>query len=161
EQTLPREQWGAPPVNVSHRGGKWTIAGRKQSVTLNETSFAIEIHAGPAPWAMFSSSTNDMIVRAKERDFPVRLADAGKVQITPYDTGFKTGVKIKLSGWQDASSSTVDAKLDLTLTLTVALEGKDEELVFDIAADERSATVRRLHWPPAMEPSCFDSTVLS
>jgi hypothetical protein len=161
EQVLPREQWGAPPVNVSHRGGKWTIAGRKQSVTLNETSFAIEIHASPAPWAMVSSSTNDMIVRANDQDFPVRLADAGKVEVTPYDTGFKTGVKIKLSGWRDASSSTPGAKLDLSLTLTVSLEGKDEDLVFDIVADERSASVRRLHWPPAMEPACFDSTVLS
>jgi hypothetical protein len=64
EQVLPREKWGAPPVNVSHSGGKWTIAGRKQSVSLNDNSFAIEIHAGPATWAMLSSTTNDMIVRA-------------------------------------------------------------------------------------------------
>src|SRR6267142_7026588 len=98
EQALPREQWGAPPVNISHSGGKWTIAGRKQSVSLNETSFTIEIHAGPAPWAMISSTTNDLIVRANNHDFPVRLADAGNVTITGYDTGFKTGIKMKLSG---------------------------------------------------------------
>jgi len=161
ERPLPREQWGAPPVNISHSGGKWTIAGRKQSVSLNETSFTIEIHAGPAPWAMISSTTNDMIVRANNHDFPVRLADAGNVTITGYDTGFKTGIKMKLSGWQDTSSSQPGAKLDLTLFLTVALEGKDEDLVFDIAADEHGASVRRLHWPPAMDPECFDSTVLS
>jgi len=64
EQALPREQWGAPPVNISHSGGKWTLAGRKQSVSLNETSFTIEIHAGPATWAMVASTTNDMVVRA-------------------------------------------------------------------------------------------------
>jgi hypothetical protein len=51
--------------------------------------------------------------------------------------------------------------LDLTLFLTISLEGKDEDLVFDIAADERSSAVRRLHWPPAMDPACFDATVLS
>src|SRR5438105_13125275 len=28
-QQLPREQWGAPAVAVSHAGGKWTIAGKK------------------------------------------------------------------------------------------------------------------------------------
>jgi hypothetical protein len=56
EPPLPREQWSAPPVNISHSGGKWTIAGPKQSVSLNETSFIIEIHAGPAPWAMVSST---------------------------------------------------------------------------------------------------------
>ena len=161
EQALPREQWGAPPVNISHSGGKWTIAGRKQSVVLNETNFTIEIHAGPATWAMISSSTNDMIVRANNRDFPIRLADAGKIEITPYDTGYKTGIKMKLSGWQDGSAPERGGKLDLSLCLTVALEGKEEDLVFDIAADERSAVVRRLHWPPAMEPACFDSTVLS
>src|SRR5690349_14996403 len=161
EQALPREQWGAPPVNISRSGGKWTIAGHKQSVSFNETSFTIEIHAGPVPWAMVSSSTNDMIVRANNHDFPVRLVDAGKVEVTPYDTGFKTGIKMNLSGWHDTSSSARAAKLDLTLTLTVALEGKDEDLVFDIAAYEHGASVRRLHWPPAMDPASFDSTVLS
>ena len=34
---LPREQWGAPLVTVSHAGTHWIIAGRTQKVTLDET----------------------------------------------------------------------------------------------------------------------------
>jgi hypothetical protein len=29
-------------------------------VSVNETSFTIEIHAGPATWAKVSSTTNDV-----------------------------------------------------------------------------------------------------
>src|SRR5260370_38691926 len=161
ERPLAREQWGAPAVNVSHSDGKWIIAGRRQSVSLNETNFTIEIHAGPATWSMVPSTMNDMIVRANDPDFPVRLADARNIAITNYDTSYKTGIKMKLSGWRETSSSATGANVDLNLFLTVALEGKDQDLVFDISADEHGASVRRLHWPPAMDSVCFDSTVLS
>src|SRR5690349_5000722 len=81
EQTLPREEWGAPLVNVSHAYGKWIIAGRKQTVSLNETNFAIEIHAGPATWVMAPSTTNDMIVKTGGNELPIRLADTGRIAI--------------------------------------------------------------------------------
>ena len=32
-QQLPREQWGAPAVKVSHADGKWIIAGQKNKAT--------------------------------------------------------------------------------------------------------------------------------
>src|SRR2546426_12748150 len=47
-QQLPREQWGAPAVNVSHSGGKWIISGNKNQVTLNESDLAMKklVHTG-------------------------------------------------------------------------------------------------------------------
>ena len=42
-QQLPREEWGAAPVTVVHSGANWTIAGKANRVTLNETSLALTI----------------------------------------------------------------------------------------------------------------------
>src|SRR5262249_26308648 len=95
-QQLPREQWGAPLVTVSHGEGKWVIAGKKNRVTLNESELALSVRAGPANWAMVPSSAKDMLVKSRGEEFYLRLADARKIEIKPYDTGFKTGVKISL-----------------------------------------------------------------
>ena len=66
--------------------------------------------------------------------FPLRLADAGLIDIAPYDTGFKTGVKITLSDWRQN-----ERRLGLRLFLTVCLEGPDEDLVCDASAQENGA----------------------
>jgi hypothetical protein len=55
---------------------------------------------------------------------------------------FKTGLKISASGWQQKGFL-----LDLDLFLTISLEGQSEELVFDVVANERAATLRQLDWP--------------
>ncbi|HKC66071.1 MAG TPA: DUF5696 domain-containing protein [Pyrinomonadaceae bacterium] len=155
-QKLPREEWGAPAVAVTHAGGKWVIAGKKNKVTLNESDLALRVQAGAAEWMMTPSSAKDMLVKMKDEEFYLRLADAKKISIVPYDTGFKTGVKISLSQWQHKG-----ATLDLSLYLTVCLEGKDEELVFDTSADERDAVLRQLDWPTALDASAVDYTILS
>jgi hypothetical protein len=149
---LPREQWGAPAVNVSQAHGTWTIAGKKTTVTLNETDLAMKVSAAEAVWQMVPSSTNDLQIRSNGADANLRLADAPRKVFTRYDTGFKTGVKIVLSGWRH---------LDLSLVLTAALEGNDEELVFDAVAEERAAVVRRLDWPAALDARDIDYTLLS
>ena len=151
-QQLSREQWGAPAVKVSQVGGKWTIAGKRNTVTLDESDLALKVQAGNAAWQMVPSSPKDMLVRANGVDNYVRLADAPKKTIARYDTGFKTGVKIVLSGWRN---------LDLSLVLTVALEGRDEELVFDTVAREQNAVVRQLDWPTALDARDIDYTLLS
>jgi hypothetical protein len=153
---LTREQWGAPLVNVSHADGKWTITGKKQTVTLTESNLALEVRAGTADWNMVASGTNDMIVRSAGKEFPLRLADAGKTDIKAYDTGFKRGVKITLSDWHHDGKN-----LDLKLHLTVCLEGADEELVFDTVAEEHEAGVRQLDWPAALDARAVDYTLLS
>ena len=160
-QQLPREQWGAPAVTVSHAGGKWTIAGKKNKVTLDESDLSVKVQAGAALWEMVPSSAKDLLVRSRGEEFYLRLADARRITITPYDTGFKTGVKINLGEWRHGGLLHRGEELDLSLTLTVCLEGRDEELVFDAAAGEHEAVVRQLDWPTALDARSVDYTVLS
>src|ERR1043165_5622384 len=155
-QQLPRDEWGAPAVTVTHEGGKWMIAGKKNRVTLDDSTLALRVQAGAAEWTMNQSSTKDMLVKAKDEEFYLRLVDAKKISIVPYDTGFKTGVKISLGQWKHQG-----ADLDLALFLTICLEGKDEELVFDTSASEHDTTLRQLDWPTALDASAVDYTVLS
>ena len=64
-------------------------------------------------------------------EFPLRLADARQIAVTRFDTGFKTGVKINLSKWlRDRGGPTPTCPL----TLTLCLEGRDEDVVFEAAA---------------------------
>jgi hypothetical protein len=46
---------------------------------------------------MVASITNDLVVQSGGQKFSVRLADAGKIAIEPYNAGFKSGVKITLA----------------------------------------------------------------
>jgi hypothetical protein len=161
-QTLPRADWGAPQVSISHAAGKWIISGRKNKVFLDEKDLSISVQNGSANWAMVASGPKDMIAKSGSgREFPLRLADAEKIDIEPYGTGFKTGVKITLSGWRHIlAPENVPPPLDLTLYLTVCLEGKNDELVFDVAAKEGGAVVRELNWPTALDAREVDYTLL-
>ncbi len=151
-QPLNRAQWGAPPVNVSRTDGHWLIAGIHNSVTLNETNLALTVQNGSARWAMVPSGPKDMLVKSGGKEFSLCLADAKQIAVTPYDTGFKTGLKIALRDWPDAA---------LTLYLTVCLEGRDEELVCNVAAKESDTVVRQLDWPTALDARDVDYTLLS
>src|SRR5687767_9327906 len=84
-QKLPREQWGAPAVSVTHETGKWTIAGKRNKVTLNEADLALSVETEAGQWTMVASSANDMLVKSEGSEFPLRLADAKKISIVPYD----------------------------------------------------------------------------
>jgi len=150
-QQLPRDEWGATAVTVTHESSKWMMAGKKNKVTLDESTLALRVQTGSAEWAMNQSSAKDMLVKAKGEEFYLRLADAKKISIVPYDTGFKTGVKISLSQWKHQGTD-----LDLALFLTICLEGKDEELVFDTSANEHDTTLRQLDWPTALDASAVD-----
>src|SRR4030095_2594807 len=75
-QQLPREEWGAVPISVSHSGANWVIAGKINRVTLNEPSLALTIQAGPVRWNMVPSKPGDMLVRSKDKPLSLRLADA-------------------------------------------------------------------------------------
>src|SRR5271155_5264334 len=156
QEKVPRQECGAPLVAVTHDGGVWQIAGQKQIVTLNASNLAMRIKAGSANWAMVPSGPADMIIRSDGVDFSLRLADAGKIDVTPYDTGFETGVKITLGQWRHA-----DQLLDIKLVLTAGLQGTDEDLVFDAAAVEGRAVVRQLDWPKAVDGADVDCTLLS
>lgn len=146
----------APIAGVSQSEGKWTIAGAKQSITLDPKTFAIDVKAGPAAWAMQPSAAGDLRVKIGAGDeVALRLADAGKIDIVPYNPGFKQGVKITLTGWRHA-----DAAVDLSLFITVCLEGKDEDLAIDVAAQEGATVVRQLDFPGPIDGRDVDHTLL-
>lgn len=155
-QQRPREHWGAPSVVVSQKDGQWVVAGRRTTVTLSPSNLLLRVQAGRVSWSMTPSAPQDLVVRSAGSDVSFRLTDARRIDITPYDTGFKTGLKLHLTGWRHN-----DRELDVALYLTVALEGRDEELVFDIAAEEGAAVVRQLDWPTALDMTDVDHTVLS
>ncbi|HVR70863.1 MAG TPA: DUF5696 domain-containing protein [Vicinamibacteria bacterium] len=152
----PRAEWGATAVTVTRADGRWALGGQTNRVTLDETTLALDVQAGPAGWAFLPSAPGDLRVRSAGEEFPLRLADAPAIRIEPYDAAFKTGLKLTLGGFRHPKG----AELDLTLYLTVALEGEDEELVFDVAAKEGEAVVRQLDWPPALDPRDVEHTVL-
>jgi hypothetical protein len=155
--SLSRADWGAPQVNVAQANGTWTIAGQKNTATLRASDLALSIKAGPATWTLMPSGPQDMRVKAGGAEFTVRLADANRVAIAPYDNGAQTGVKLTLAGWHHGATT-----VDLTLFLTLAFEGADEELTFSVAADEsHGAVVRQLDWPAALDGRDVDYTVLN
>lgn len=153
--------YGAPQVSVSHAGGNWTIAGQKNTVTLDESNLATVVEARGATWKMVPSSGSDLLVRWRGDEFPLSLAEASDIKITPYATGFKTGVKITMSGFRSAGIYSPGTPLDLRLYLTMCLEGATEELVFEAMAQEGETVVRELNWPTAIDGRDVDATVLS
>ncbi|TAK94081.1 MAG: hypothetical protein EPO07_17255 [Verrucomicrobia bacterium] len=154
-QSLTREQWGAPGIEVTHTNDQWIIAGKKRTVILNDADLALEVRAGTTAWKMVASGTNDMLVRRAGKEMHIRLADAHGSQRQRYDTGFKTGIKIMLNDWGRGGEM-----LGLRLHLTICLEGVDEELVCDVAAEERDTVVRELNWPTALDAREVDYTLL-
>jgi len=154
-QALTREQWGAPAVTVSRANREWTIAGKTNRITLTESNLAVTVQAGPVTWRMAPSGPRDLLVLADSKESYVRLADAKEIDIVPYDTGFKTGLKITLTQWGDQRPA------ELVLYLTVCLEGRNEELVFDATAEEHGVIARQLDWPSAMDAHDVDFTILS
>ncbi len=155
-QQPSREQWGAMPVKVSHQGDSWIIAGKRTTVSLNQADLALNVLAGTAQWKMVGSSAGDIIVKSGGEEASLRLADAKQIAIVPYDAGFKTGIKVSLSGWTNKGRN-----LDLQVYLTVCLEGNNEEVVFDIAAKEQDTVLRQLDWPGALDARDVDYTLLS
>jgi hypothetical protein len=104
---------------------------------------------------MIPSFSGDLIVEKSESRLSLRLADAGKKEILPYQTGFKTGLKIFLKDFVSE-----DKKLDVQIQLFICLEGKDEELVCEVISSEKNTAVLECFWPQAVADDCFDYTVV-
>ena len=155
--TLAAEQddWGTPKVQVLQDEGKWTIKGQKNRIELNPSDLQMTVYAGSRRWSMIRSFSGDLIVENSGERLSTRLANAGKKEISSYQTGFKTGVKINLSDFVSE-----DKKLDVQIQLFACLEGEDEELVCEIIATEKTATVLECFWPHAIADDCFDHTVV-
>src|SRR5262245_46814411 len=97
----PREPWGAPAVSVSRAAGKWTVAGKKNTVTIDESNLGIRVQAGSTGWDLRPSAKQDLLLRSNGAEFFASPADARKKTFERYDTGFKSGIKIILQGWKN------------------------------------------------------------
>jgi hypothetical protein len=150
-----QDDWGAPKVQVRQEDGKWIISGLKNRIQLNPSDLQMIVHAQGQTWTMIPSFSGDLAVENSGARLALRLADAGKKEITPYDTGFKTGLKIVLTDFNHK-----DTRIDLQISLFLCLEGEQEELVCELIAVEKTATVLECFWPHAIAEDSFDSTVV-
>ncbi len=103
-----------------------------------------------------------MLVAAGGDEFRVPLAGAGRIAVTPYKTGFKSGITIVLDRFRGTGLRAPDAPLDVRVVFTMCLEPGDEDLVFEAMANEPgAAAVKELNWPGAIEGREVDYTVVS
>src|SRR6476619_6806405 len=81
---LPREQWGAPPIEVRRaENGGWRIEGKRQRVILDGQDHSIEIHCGNVIWRIVPPAADALRVRREGKEFPLRLEDARRVDVQP------------------------------------------------------------------------------
>ena len=156
-------QGGVGRAGRHHIARKWTveIAGRRNTVVLNDSDLTVTIQAGPTAWKMAPSSGDDMVVKSAGELFPLGLGTAGAIEISPYDTGYKSGVNVVLGQFRSNGLLHRGSPIDLTCTFTICLEGQDEELVMEVSANEHEAAVRQLDWPKELDAQDVDHTVLS
>ncbi|OHB73309.1 MAG: hypothetical protein A2Z25_09750 [Planctomycetes bacterium RBG_16_55_9] len=154
-QTTDQDDWGAPKVQVQQEKTRWTVVGSKNHVELQSSDLQMTVHTGNRTWSMMPSFSGDLIAEQSGERLPLRLADAGKKLITPYYTGFKSGLKITLAGLAHKNK-----EIDVQIDLFICLEGQQEELVCELIASEKTATVLECFWPQAVTNESFDHTVV-
>ncbi len=150
-----QDDWGAPKVQVSQEQGRWIVKGLRNRFELDPSDLQMTVSAAGRAWSMVPSSGGDLIVENAGERLSLRLADAGKKEVSPYQTGFKSGLKIALEEFAGG-----EKKLDLQLALFACLEGPQEDLVCELVAAERNTAVLECFWPRAVADECFDHTVV-
>ncbi len=167
-QVADQNNWGAPKVQAFQREGKWIIEGQRNRIELNPSDLQMTVYTQRQTWSMIPSFRGDLIVENSGARLSLRLADAEKKEISPYQTGFKTGIKIALEDFahlplrltsQDVAAGK-DIKIDVQISLFICLEGEQEELVCELIATEKTATILECFWPQAVSNNCFDYTVV-
>jgi len=152
---VTQNDYGQPRVQVQQSENRWIVHGQKNRVEINASDLRMSVRAGGSDWSTVTSFAGDLVVETSGKPCSLRLADATERTITPYRTGFKTGVKIALAGFPHEATN-VDARLDLY----VCLEGRHEELVCELVAHENDTRVLECLWPAALAPAAFDTTVV-
>jgi len=142
-------------VQVIKNQGKWIIRGSKNRIQLDPVDLKMIMTTQACTWALRPSEAGDLVVESAGQRASLRLAGAEKKDVSPYDTGSKTGLKITLEDFVHQ-----DHRLDLKLTLFVCLEGKAQDLVCELLAEEGTAAVQSCFWPQAVAEESFDNTVV-
>ncbi|UCG49739.1 MAG: hypothetical protein JSU94_08145 [Phycisphaerales bacterium] len=152
---VTQDDWGRPKVKVLRKDGKWEIEGLKNSVSLNPSDLQMSVTGLGNTWSMAASFPGDLVVENAGAALSLRLADAGKKEISPYRTGFKAGLKITLADFTHKNT-----KLDLQLSLFVCLESQRDELICELVPAERNATILECCWPAGLSDDSFDTTIV-
>lgn len=150
--------WGAANVQVAEAGGKWEISGQKNKVTLDPAGLEMTVNSQGRVWILNPSYEGDLVVKQGASFVPLKLAAAARKEISPYRTGFMSGIKVDLDDFRPNQPATVP--LDLHIQLFIGLEGSDEDLVCEILATDGEARVHECIWPAGLASGSFDVTVV-
>jgi hypothetical protein len=145
------------PVKIANEAGRWIIRGTRQAVEFDPADLRMTIRAGGVVWRFLPSFASDLTAKSGRAIIPLRLADAPAKKIEPYKTGYFAGIKLTLAGFVAPAASPA---LDLAIQVFLGLEGRDEDLVVRIIASDGAARAREVLYPPSLDPTSFDHTVV-
>ena len=133
----------------------WRVVGNRNRLELNPTNLACRVDTRAAVWRMAPSPKGDLRVRHEGKSVSLQLAAAERKQVTPYATGFQTGLKIELSGFRSG-----DTQFDLSLQLFLCFESSEDDVVATLMASDDATRVQRCDWPAGLTDDSFDTTVV-
>ena len=151
----PEDYLSSRTISVRNYGNTWSIKGTHRTVTLDRTNLAVEVRSGSSRWKMRAAQPNDVTVEHEGKRSIVSLTSAGVIDVSPYDTGRQTGLRIDLREFSRDGQI-----LDFGLQLILSLEGTSEELICEVIPREGAARVRELRWPKGFEPASVDMTII-
>jgi hypothetical protein len=152
---LVQTDWGSPAVEVKQDATQWIIEGERLTMVVDSNTLAMQVKDEDVSWNIEGSRQGDLIVEDGGRNIPLSLKDAKQIKIEPYETGFMSGVKIRLNNYVHQ-----DKMLEVALQLNVCLQASDEDLVCELIATEDAIAVKQCLWPAPFEPESFDYTVV-
>jgi hypothetical protein len=103
----PPTESGSPQVRVSREGNVWLLKGGQTEVSVDLDSLRLAATTSYGTWTTRPSFDGDLrLGDDSSKDLgSFRLASAARRRAVPYRTGFRTGVKISLSGSTSSSVS--------------------------------------------------------
>jgi len=145
----------AAGIRVVKEDDHWTIRGRVNRLQFNPSDLQMTLQTASRAWAMVPSFPGDLTVEKAGQRLSLRLADAGHKDVSPYSTGFKSGIKVALAGLRHGETT-----IDLRISLFICLEGPREDLMCELVAQEKDTNIVECCWPPAVNEASFDTTVV-
>jgi hypothetical protein len=147
-----------PSARLSREGNVWRIRGRRNEVSFDLDSLRLTAKTPGGTWALRPSFDGDLALgdAGGKEIGRFRLSAAIQKTAAPYRSGFQSGVMVSLAGFPAQAGVPADARI----YLYIALDGRDEDLVCRILAEDGDVRVKELLWPAAVEPGSFDSVVV-
>jgi len=154
-EKLTQLEWGNPNVTVKQDASQWTIHGERLTVVIDSNSLSMQVKDKDITWNIEGSKQGDLTIEQNGRNRPLCLKDAQEIKIEPYETGFMSGIKIRLSGYVHQ-----DTPLGISIQLNICLQTPNEDLVCELIATEDAADVKQCLWPAPFEQATFDFTIV-